>query len=122
MEAAVSAGLTRHIGVSNFSAKKLRDLLPHCKIKPEVNQVELHPLLQQPELVEYCASQGIHMTAWAPLGSSDRPDIVNPRNEPGGVSGRAAPGWFVMPGSMRPWRHSRFSMTRNQGRRGVGCR
>ena len=63
MEAAVKSGLTRHIGVSNFSAKKIHDLLPHCKIKPEVNQVELHPLLQQPELVKYCASQGIHITA-----------------------------------------------------------
>jgi len=82
MEAAVSAGLTRHIGVSNFSAKKLRDLLPHCKIKPEVNQVELHPLLQQPELVEYCASQGIHMTAYSPLGSSDRPDFVKAPDAP----------------------------------------
>ena len=82
MEAAVSAGLTRHIGVSNFSAKKLRDLLPHCKIRPEVNQVELHPLLQQSELVEYCASHGIHMTAWAPLGSSDRPDFVKAPDAP----------------------------------------
>ena len=82
MEAAVSTGLTRHIGVSNFSVKKLRDLLTYCKIKPEVNQVELHPLLQQPELVAYCASQSIHMTAWAPLGSSDRPDFVKAPDAP----------------------------------------
>jgi alcohol dehydrogenase (NADP+) len=82
MEAAVSAGLTRHIGASNFSVKKIRDLLPHCKVKLEVDQVELHPLLQQPELVKYCASQGIHMTAWAPLGSSDRPDFVKAAGAP----------------------------------------
>jgi len=82
MEAAVSAGLTRHIGVCNFSAKKLHDLLPHCKVKLELNQVELHPFLQQPELVEYCASQGIHITAWAPLGSSDRPDFVKAPDAP----------------------------------------
>jgi alcohol dehydrogenase (NADP+) len=82
MEAAVASGLTRHIGVSNFSAKKLRDLLPHCKIRPEVDQVELHPLLQQPELVKYCTSQRIHMTAWAPLGSSDRPDFVKAPDAP----------------------------------------
>ena len=82
MEDAVSAGLTRHIGVSNFSAKKLRKLLPHCKIKPEVNQVELHPLLQQPELVAYCASQGIHITAYSPLGSSDRPEFVKAADAP----------------------------------------
>jgi alcohol dehydrogenase (NADP+) len=82
MEAAVTAGLTRHIGVSNFSAKKLRDIIEHCKIKPEVDQVEMHPLLQQPELVKFCAAHGIHMTAWAPLGSSDRPDSVKAANAP----------------------------------------
>ena len=73
MEAAVDAGLTRHIGVSNFSARKLQDIIDHCRIKPEVDQVEMHPLLQQPGLVKFCASHGVHMTAWAPLGSADRP-------------------------------------------------
>jgi alcohol dehydrogenase (NADP+) len=82
MEAAVDAGLTRHIGLSNFSVKKIRDILANCKIRPEVDQVELHPLLQQPELVAFCAAEGIHMTAWAPLGSSDRPDFVKAANAP----------------------------------------
>ncbi len=82
MEAAVDAGLVRHLGVSNFSVKKIRDLLPQCKIKPEVNQVELHPLLQQNELVAYCASQGIHITAYAPLGSADRPAFVKAPDAP----------------------------------------
>ena len=44
--------------------------------------MELHPVLQQPELVAFCASQGIQMTAWAPLGSSDRPDFVKAPNAP----------------------------------------
>ncbi len=82
MEGAVSAGQTRHIGVSNFSAKKLRDLIEHCKTRPEVNQVELHPLLQQPELVSFCTSHGVHVTAWAPLGSADRPDSTKRPNAP----------------------------------------
>jgi alcohol dehydrogenase (NADP+) len=82
MEAVAVDGLTRHLGISNFSAKKIRELLPHCKIKPEVNQVELHPLLQQNELVAYCASQGIHMTAYAPLGSGDRPAFVKAADAP----------------------------------------
>jgi alcohol dehydrogenase (NADP+) len=82
MEAAVNAGLVRHLGVSNFSAKKIRELLPSCKIKPEVNQVELHPFLQQNELVEYCASVGIHVTAYAPLGSGDRPAFVKAADAP----------------------------------------
>jgi alcohol dehydrogenase (NADP+) len=43
MEAPVAAGLTRHVGVSNFSVKKLSELLPHCSIKPEVNHM-LHSI------------------------------------------------------------------------------
>jgi alcohol dehydrogenase (NADP+) len=82
MEAAVDAGLVRHIGVSNFSAKKLRELIPRCRIKIEVNQVERHPLLQQEALLAYCASQGIHLTAYAPLGSSDRPAFVKAADAP----------------------------------------
>ncbi|HTQ06783.1 MAG TPA: aldo/keto reductase [Polyangiaceae bacterium] len=82
LEAAVNAGRVRHLGVSNFSAKKLRDLLPHCKLKPEVNQVERHPLLQQNELVAYCTSQGIHVTAYAPLGSGDRPSFLKAPGAP----------------------------------------
>ena len=82
MEAAVEAGRARHIGVSNFSVKKLRELIPHCKIKIEVNQVERHPLLQQNALVAYCASQGIHITAYAPLGSSDRPAFIKAADAP----------------------------------------
>lgn len=82
MEAAVAAGLTRHIGVSNFSVRKLRDLLSHCRIRVELNQVELHPLLQQPELVKYCAVEGIHLTAWAPLGSAGRPALVKAPDAP----------------------------------------
>jgi len=82
MEAAVRAGLTRHIGVSNFSVKKLRDLLDHCTIKPEIDQVEMHPLLQQPALVDFCAARGVHITAWAPLGSADRPDSTKKADAP----------------------------------------
>ena len=73
MEAALDAGLTRHIGVSNFSIRKLQDLLQHGRIRPEVNQVELHPLLQQPDLLAFCRADGIHLTAYSPLGSGDRP-------------------------------------------------
>jgi alcohol dehydrogenase (NADP+) len=82
MEAAVGAGLTRHIGVSNFSIKKISQLLPQCKIKPEANQIELHPFLQQRELVSYCASQGILVTAYCPLGSSDRPAFLKAADDP----------------------------------------
>jgi alcohol dehydrogenase (NADP+) len=82
MEAALDAGLTRHIGVSNFSIRKLQVLLQHGRIRPEVNQVELHPLLQQPELVAFCRAEGIHLTAYSPLGSGDRPAQLKAADEP----------------------------------------
>jgi alcohol dehydrogenase (NADP+) len=82
MEAVLEAALTRHIGVSNFSSRKLHDLLDHCRIRPEVNQVELHPLLQQPSLVADCTAEGIHITAYSPLGSLDRPAAIKAADEP----------------------------------------
>ncbi len=82
MEAVLEAGLTRHIGVSNFSSRKLHDLLDHCRIRPEVNQVELHPLLQQSSLVADCTAEGIHITAYSPLGSLDRPAAIKAADEP----------------------------------------
>lgn len=46
------------------------DLLSYCRIKPVVNQVELHPYLTQSELLEYSQISSIHLTAFSPLGSS----------------------------------------------------
>lgn len=82
MESACEKGLTRHIGVSNFSVQKLQKLLSSCKQKPEVNQVEHHPLLQQQALLEYCASEGILITAYSPLGSMDRPQALKVKDAP----------------------------------------
>lgn len=62
-------GLTKHIGVSNFNIRKLNKLAIDSGIKPEVNQVELHPYFQQNELVEYCQNNEILVTAYSPLGS-----------------------------------------------------
>eukprot|EP01018_Ginkgo_biloba_P000639 Gb_06815 [translate_table: standard] len=68
MEKCVEMGLTKSIGVSNFSCKKLQHLLTIAKIPPAVNQVEMHPVWQQKKLREYCKSVNIHVSAWSPLG------------------------------------------------------
>lgn len=76
MEDCLEAGLTRHIGVSNFSIKKLAKLLETTRHHPEMNQVEMHPLLAQNELVAFCGAEKIHVTAYTPLGrpaAADRP-------------------------------------------------
>ena len=82
MENSVEKGLCHHIGVSNFSIKKLRDLLKIAKIKPEMNQIELHPYLQQNKMLEFCKESGIFITAYSSLGSSDRPDNLKTNEEP----------------------------------------
>jgi alcohol dehydrogenase (NADP+) len=82
MEKAVEMGLARHIGVSNFSAKKLAHINQTAKIKIEVNQVELHPLLQQKKLLTFCKDNDIVLTAYSPLGSRDRIPQMKAENEP----------------------------------------
>lgn len=82
LEKTVSRGLCRHIGVSNFSIKKLEALLQTAHIKPEMNQLELHPYLQQPAMLKFCQEHSIYLTGYAPLGSSDRPDRLKVDNEP----------------------------------------
>jgi alcohol dehydrogenase (NADP+) len=47
-----------------------------------VNQVERHPLLQQPGLVADCAAESVHLTAYSPLGSQDRPAALKGADEP----------------------------------------
>ena len=82
MEKAKNDGIAKHIGVSNFSEKKLRDLISKATQKPEMNQVELHPLLQQNSLLEYCKSEDILITAYSPLGSGDRSSAMKGKDEP----------------------------------------
>jgi alcohol dehydrogenase (NADP+) len=70
---ATSTSLVRSVGVSNFSIEKLK-MLDCTGVVPAVNQVELHPFMPQEELVQYCFSRGIHVTAYSPLGNAGRPD------------------------------------------------
>jgi len=74
LEDCVKKGLVRSIGVSNFNKEQLEDLLKECTIKPVVNQIEFHPYIQSKTLVEFCHQNDIHVTAYSPLGSPDRPD------------------------------------------------
>jgi len=73
MVGAKENGLTKHIGVSNFSISKMDRIIVATGVIPEVNQVEMHLFNQQNDLKAYCDEKGILMTAYSPLGSADRP-------------------------------------------------
>ncbi|GLJ18628.1 hypothetical protein SUGI_0331960 [Cryptomeria japonica] len=70
MEQCIELSLTKAIGVSNVSSKKIECLLSYAKIFPAVNQVEMHPMWQQRKLRDYCSTLNIHVSAWSPLGGS----------------------------------------------------
>lgn len=74
--------LVKHVGVSNFSKKKLSQLMKESDTTPEMNQIELHPYLHQTELVKFCQDNDIHVTAFSPLGSQDRTEQMKADDEP----------------------------------------
>lgn len=61
-------GKVKSIGVSNFHIHHLENLLANSEVKPVVNQIELHPLLTQVEIRDYCAKHEIKVESWSPLG------------------------------------------------------
>jgi diketogulonate reductase-like aldo/keto reductase len=73
MEKLVAMGLVRHIGTSNMTIPKLELLLRDADIRPAVNQMELHPHFQQPELFRWVVERGIVPVGYCPLGSPGRP-------------------------------------------------
>jgi diketogulonate reductase-like aldo/keto reductase len=83
-----SEGRARAIGVSNFSAKLLKDLIARTGVVPAVNQVELHPFFSQPELRAAHRQLGIATQAWSPIGGvtrywGEKPDPTrNPLTHP----------------------------------------
>ncbi|HTW07804.1 MAG TPA: aldo/keto reductase [Acidimicrobiales bacterium] len=74
MERLVDMGLVRHIGTSNMTVPKLELLLRSARVAPAVNEMELHPHFQQPELFAYVRARGIEPIGFCPIGSPSRPD------------------------------------------------
>lgn len=82
MEKMVKKGLCRAIGVCNFNQTRLLNLVQNASIHPTVNQIELHPYLQQQDMLNFCRNNNIQLTAYSPLGSSDRPSALKKNDEP----------------------------------------
>ncbi len=74
MEQLVDKGLVRNIGTSNMTIAKMKLLLRDCRIKPVINEMELHPHFQQPELFSYLKENDIRAVGFCPIGSPGRPE------------------------------------------------
>ena len=68
LEKAYEEGKVKSIGISNFENQKLEELCENAKIKPVLNQVELHPYFQQNNLRKRMEKYNTKIEAWAPLG------------------------------------------------------
>ncbi|KAM3399611.1 hypothetical protein ACQJBY_004800 [Aegilops geniculata] len=120
MEKLHDAGKARAIGVSNFSSKKLGDLLAVARVPPAVNQVECHPGWQQTKLHNFCQSTGVHHSAYSPLGSPGttwmngnvlkEPIIISIAEKLGKTTGQVALLWNIQMG------HSVLPKSTNQER------
>ena len=60
-------GKVKAIGVCNFKIGHLEELMKSAKIKPMVNQVEVHPLNSKNNMVDYCNEHNIQLVAWSPI-------------------------------------------------------
>ena len=67
MESLVEEGITRGIGCSNYNVQSLLNLLSFCRIRPLVNEVELHPYYYQENLKKFCDKENIALIAYYPL-------------------------------------------------------
>eukprot|EP00929_Paragymnodinium_shiwhaense_P108533 TRINITY_DN74855_c0_g1_i1.p1 TRINITY_DN74855_c0_g1~~TRINITY_DN74855_c0_g1_i1.p1 ORF type:complete len:394 (+),score=26.90 TRINITY_DN74855_c0_g1_i1:80-1261(+) len=70
LEQLQQGGLAKQIGVSNFGERHLKELLGYAKVKPAVDQVEVHPYNQRAGLEKLVKSEGIRFEAYSPLGKS----------------------------------------------------
>lgn len=74
----VDEGLIRGLGVSNFSLAGIDEILSFARVKPVINQVELHPCLPQRKLVGGLLRRGLRAVAFSPLGHSKQELLENP--------------------------------------------
>jgi alcohol dehydrogenase (NADP+) len=74
MEKLVDRGLVKHIGTSNMTIPKLKLVLRDARVKPAVEEMELHPHFQQPGLFKFVADNKMVPIGYSPIGSPARPD------------------------------------------------
>lgn len=101
LEKIYDEGRAKAIGVSNFLQPHLRELLDNAHVAPMVNQIEFHPHLQQPALIDFCQSHGIQVEAWSPLMKGEVfsvPELVELAGKYGKTAGQVTLRWQLQRG------------------------
>lgn len=104
MAALRDEGLTRAIGVSNFKIHHLQRVIDDTGFVPAVNQVELHPYLQQAELRRFHVDNGITTEAWSPIGQGkgllDDPALAAIATRHGRTAAQVVIRWHLQLGNL----------------------
>jgi diketogulonate reductase-like aldo/keto reductase len=102
METLLESGRVRTIGVSNFKPQHLEELRKTSQIVPAVNQIELHPMLQQQEVRTYCSERGIAVESYSPLmrggEALENPIITNIAQRHGKTAAQVVLRWHLQNG------------------------
>ena len=101
LEDALSQGLVRSIGVSNFNVQQLQSLVQTVNVFPAMNQIESHPQLSQRQLIDYCFQYNIRVTAYSPLGAGSligNPTLVDIGKKYGKSSAQVMIRWQIQRG------------------------
>ncbi|KAM3135470.1 hypothetical protein pb186bvf_012489 [Paramecium bursaria] len=77
MEKLYDDGVVKNIGVSNFLKHHLVHLIQNCRIKPQINQIEIHPLCWDKDTLDYCKQENIIIEAYSPLARQDEKLLKN---------------------------------------------
>ncbi|MFH8375827.1 aldo/keto reductase [Streptomyces cyaneofuscatus] len=97
-------GRAKAIGVSNFHPEHLKRLLDETSVVPVLNQIELHPQLQQAEARAFHAEHGIATEAWSPLGQGkgllEVPTVVAIAQKHGRTPAQAVLRWHLQTGNI----------------------
>jgi len=113
LEEIQAEGGAKSIGVSNYTIRHLEEMKDYAKVLPDVNQIELHVFLQQPELVKYCQENKIIVEAYSPLAHAramDNQIIADIANKHGKTYAQIMLRWcieqdlVVLPKSVTPSR------------------
>jgi len=115
LESLYESGQVRAIGVSNFMVPHLEELQAHARIQPMVNQIEVHPFLQQREVRQWCENRHVMVAAYSPLAKAtalSHPVVQQVAQENGISPAQALLAWglqqghAVLPKSVNPQRQA----------------